>query len=493
MSSVAALSTIAPAARTTPRATGRATASEAGAPAPSAVVSLSAAALAAAEADTGATPLSTSARFRDVGATVLAALKAGATVPLAQQVLPKDVDHRFTLSVVTAGGTKVDLALASRDDGLIVQLSADAALRDDERQALAALADGFQAAIDGMTQEPPRLRLGELAGLGGGLLQSVDLQAMVTLPTTPPATQTLAFHADAGQRSVQADGPSGKLDMRVDTSMVDSLGTRQQQSAAIDSYLKQVDQAAARGHGDAQLTTLFKDAFSDLSRTASRDGPAAPGTTSSGKTWPLAKEEHAVLTGLADFSASMTQAPQWNNPVRTNEVTAFQYELSQRTERGGDSRANRSLAQTQQARLTARFHQPLQEGTPLAFDYSAESQNYTYHQIDDTARSDVKLGYRDGRLREASLAQSVSQSERVQQYVLGRMVSEHTIPAEQHLVRDLVAALAPYQPGQDAAGRDDSREVREERRQQSLDALGQHMVLLGDSVALAARNTALEV
>ncbi len=114
MSSVAALSTIAPAARTTPRATGRATASEAGGAAPSAVVSLSAAALAAAEADTAVAPLSASARFRDVGATLLAALKAGATVPLEHRALPKDADHSFTLSVVTARGTKVDLALASR-------------------------------------------------------------------------------------------------------------------------------------------------------------------------------------------------------------------------------------------------------------------------------------------------------------------------------------------------------------------------------------------
>lgn len=493
MSSVASLSPIAPAARTLPAAASRATATGAGTPASSAVVSLSAAALAAAEADTGVAPLPASARFRDVGATVLAALKAGATVPLTPQALPKDVEHRFTLSVVTAAGTKVELALASRDNGLIVQLNADAALHEDERQALAGLADGFQAAIDGMTQVPPRLRLGALAGLGGGLLQSVDLQAMVTLPTAPPAAQTLAFHADAEGRSVQVDGPSGKLDVRVDTSMVGSLGTRQQQSAAIERYLDQVDQAAARGHGDAQLATLFKDAFSDLSRTASRDGPAAPGTTSSGKTWPLAKEEHAVLTGLADFSAGMTQAPQWNNPVRANEVTAFQYELSQQTERGGEAHANRSLAQTQQARLTARFHQPLQEGAPLAFDYSAESQNYTYHQIDDTARSAVKLAYRDGRLREASLAQSVSQSERVQQYVLGRMVSEHAIPAEQHLVRDLVAALAPYQPAHEAGEHDDSREAREERRQQSLDALARHTVLLGDSVALAARDAALRL
>jgi|SRR5450830_175221 len=493
MSSVASLSNLAPAARTVPLVTGRAIAASEAGPAPSAVVSLSAAALAAAEADSGVVPMSASARFRDVGATVLAALKAGATVPLDRQALPKDAEHRFTLSVVTAGGTKVDLTLASRDNGLIVQLSADAELGEDERQALAGLADGFQAAIDGMTKEPPRLRLGELAGLGGGLLQSVDLQAMVTLPTTPPATQTLAFHADAGQRSVQADGPSGKLDVRVDTAMVERLGTRQQQSTAIDSYLKQVDQAAARGHGDAQLVTLFKDAFSDLNRTASRDGPAAPAMASSSKAWPLAREEHAVLTGLADFSASMTQAPQWNNPVRSNEVTGFQYELSQQTRSGGDSRANRSLAQTQQSRLTAQFHQPLQEGAPLAFDYSAESQNYTYHQIDDTAHSEVKLGYRDGRLRGASLAQSVSQSERVQQYVLGRMMADDTIPAEQHVVRDLVAALAPYQPGQEAAGRDDSREVREARRQQALDALGPHMLLLGDSVDLAARAAALNI
>lgn len=458
---------------------------------PSTIVSLSAEGRAAAQAATepDMPQRSPAARFRDAGSTLLESLKTRKTVGLDFQPLPKDATHGFTLSVVTARGTKVDLSLSTRGDGMQTQIAADAELGNDEREALAGLAQGFQDMIDGMTSDTPRIRLGGLAQLDTSVLQSIDLHAAVTLPTIPPALQSMDFHIDAERRSMTTDGPAGKVDVGVNTSMLQSLGTKGQQAKAIDSYLKQFDQAATRGHGDTGLMTMFKDAFSDLSRTASRDGPAPANTAS--KAWPLAREDRAVLTGLADFSASITQTPQYSNPVHRDEVDAFAYEVSQDTRSGGKSRADRTLGQVQQARLTARFHEPLQPGTPLALDFWAETQNYRYHQVDDSARSSVELGYRDGKLRKASMEQTVSQSERIREYVLGRVTSDKTTPLEQHLVRDLLATLSPYKTDDDGGTPDANREAREARREASLDALSGNIFLLGGAAELSARERQL--
>ncbi|GGY76245.1 hypothetical protein ACFFTM_22725 [Pseudoduganella plicata] len=463
--------------------------------APSAIVHLSAegsAAASQAAGQAGTAQKSPSVRFRDVGAAMLEGLKGGAKVGGNVQPVPKDATHGFTLSVATARGTKVDLSLAARGDDLVTHISADAELGGDERAALAALAGGFQDMIDGMTLDTPKIRLGALAQLDTTVLQSIDLHAAVTLPTTPPATQTLGFHIDARQRSMQADGPAGKVDVTVKTSVPESLGTSRQQARAIDGYLKQFDQAAARGHADAGLVTMFKDAFADLSRTASRDGPRQPGGTASEQgalpgLRPLAREDKSVLTGLADFSARISQTPRYNNPVHRDEVDSFEYEVSQQTRTDGKLYADRSLGQVQQSRLKAQFHAPLREGMPLAFDFSAQTQNYQYHQVDDMARSSVDLAYRNGRLRSASMEQTASQSERIREYVLGRVVSDETRPAEQRLVRDLLAALSPYQSDRDGGTHDASSAASEARRLASLDALGENFLLLGNATDLSMR------
>ncbi|AVR97370.1 hypothetical protein C9I28_18270 [Pseudoduganella armeniaca] len=447
------------------------------------MVNLSAAGLAAQADDAITSPSAPGLRFQDIAAPLFATLKAGAPVAIGAAVLPRDLDNRFSLDIVTTAGTKVGLTLASRGDELLVQVQADAALAGEERDAVAALAEGYQAAIDGLSMQPPRIKLGGLAQLASGVLASIDLDAQVTLPTVPPATQSLAFHLDQAQRSVALDGPAGRVDLAVRTDTPMPPGTREQQERAIDGYLRQFDQATTRGHGDAALMTMFKDAFADLSRTAASDGPATPAPT---RAW-LAPQDRAMLTGLADFSATVAQAPRWDNPVRRTEVDGFEYEVAQRTQVGGASRDARAITQSQQARLSAQFHEPLTPGAELAFDYAAESQNYKYSTIEDSATSDVELRYRDGRLLGASLRQSVRQSAHVEQYLLGRLKSEQDTPLARQLVRDLAETLQPYR----AEGKDLSQDERAERRAQVLAALGQETLLLGSTVALAARDVRL--
>jgi hypothetical protein len=451
----------------------------AGPAAQSSIVTLSTEGLAAQSEDAATGPRGV--RFNDLAAPMFESLKAGAAVDVGDDAALKEADNRFTLNVVTAGGTKVQLTLASRGEELLVRVNADAALSGKEQEALDALAQGYQDAIDGLASNPPRVRLGGLAQLDSGVLRSIDLDAQVALPTVPPATQSLAFHLDAGQRSVSIDGPDGKLALNVKTDALDSVGTRQQQQKAIDSYLRQFDQAATRGQGDPQLMAMFKDAFSDLARTATRDEPAT--TPAPGKSWALGREDRAALTGLSDFTATVTQTPRYINPARMGEVDAFEYEVSQQTKVAGDTYGERSIAQAQQSHLSANYHEPLVPGAQLAFDFSSATQNYKYHTIDDTARSDVAIQYRDGRLQNATLRQSASRSDNVREYLLGKLKSERTVPAEYQLERDLVATLQPYE----ADGKTDTQ-GRELRRQQALDALGEETLLLGDAVDLAARD-----
>lgn len=452
---------------------------------PSAIVQLSPESLAAArQAGTEKTVLPLSARFKDVGAAMLKQFNTGAAIPVTQAALPDNADNTFTLGIVTRTGVKVDLALATLEDGMVLQASASGELDDAERSALARLADGFQAAIDGMAGDP-QIRIGALANFDSKALRSVDFHAQVTLATLPPGVQTLDFHADGGQRKVGIGGPAGRADITVDSGKLAGTGTKQQQAKAISHYLKQFDQAAERGHGERQLMAMFKDAFADMSRTSTRDEEPATGLVLPGRRTPAA-EEDAVLTGLSDFTASVAQVPGWPNPLRTAEKDSFDYAVSQQTRIDGARNDDRTVAQTQQAHLTAQFHTPPKKGGELQLDVTPQSQHYDYHQIDDTADSNVELGYRDGRLVKAAMQQSASQSERIQTYVMGKLASDKTVPGRQALVRDLMASLASYRAGEDLDG-GDGGEARETRRRQQFDALNTDAFLRAVPDALAVR------
>ena len=406
---------------------------------PSSIVQLSPEGLAAARAQAGAaTP---AARLTEIGAALLSGFRTGAAAPVASGQLPDQADNRFTLSIVTDSGKRVELALASRGDRLGVRVDADEGLSIDEREALAGLAQGFQDLIGGMDRDDPQIRLDGLAQFDSRFLRSVDLHAELTLPGPGAEIQKLDLHLDAGQRKVAIDGPAGRIDVAVDMSKLETLGTRKQQARAIDSYLKQFDEAAARGHADPKLIGMFKDAFASMSATSTSDGLDETGV-SMGKPWAYSAQDHALLTGLADFNATVTQAPAWSNPARSDEADGFQYEVSQASRTGGRSRAERSLEQVQKSHLRARFHVGLEDGGQAQPGTRLPAQNYDYHEIDDAASSALRLAYKDGQPRQASLEQSLSQSERIRKYVLGKLQSDRTLPAHTQVTRDLLAAPA---------------------------------------------------
>ncbi|MGV8917017.1 MAG: lactate dehydrogenase [Pseudomonas sp.] len=381
---------------------------------------------------------STASRFQGLGATLLSQLASGganisqsvirqsasgkmnaAQLSAAQDSLHTKADNSMTLTIKTASGKTIQLSLSSNEDGLAVEAQVSGGeLSDEERSALAGMTDAFQSAIDGFTATPPKLNLDKLAQFDTSGFSSVDLSGKLKLSATQ--TQTLSFHADAQQRSLHLSGPAGDVKLAVNVKNANTLGSADQQARALASYLKQFDSAKQRGDGDPALMSLFKDAFSALQSNKSLSQAAAAPTTANSVA--LNEEDHGMLTGLADFSGSVTQASQASNPMRPEELDTFAYQVSQTTQTKG-STLDRSIDQDQHSQLTASYHKSSIPGSPLDLRNSAATQNYDYYQVQDSASSSAHLGYDKGNLVSATLKQSASQNTTISKYLLGHLQS----------------------------------------------------------------------
>ena len=349
-----------------------------------------------------------------------------------------DPDNLITLDIKTASGATVHLSLGSQDDSLAVQVQVtDGQLDDAERGALEKLSGAFQTAIDGLTAKPPRLDLAGLTQFDPTVLSSVDLHASVKVDANN--TQSLDFHADSQRRTVTATSATGTVKVDVDMSNPTLLGGPAQQAQAIQRYLGQVDDAANRGKGDASLVAMFKDAFTEMN---SNYGVAAPQRIDAAHRIVLSDIDHHMLTGLADFNASITQVAKAINPAQPTEFDNFTYQTSQSSSVLGLRQADRTITQKQQSHLSAAYHQSLSPDVALDLNITKQSQNYTYHQIDDDASSTAEIGYQDGKMIKASVDQSASRSTHVSKYVMGRLVSDTTTPSEQSRSVDLMALLS---------------------------------------------------
>jgi hypothetical protein len=386
-------------------------------------------------------------RFKGLGSALLDMFKTGSGSRFSQSVmqLPPDQSSSITqtgstpladekLVIKTKSGVEVDISLESQDGGLAVKMKSSGELSDDERAALAKLSGAFQDAIDGLSANQPRLDLGGLMQFDSTVLSSVDLHSDITPPGQ--ATQSMAFHADSTARTLSFDGPVGTVKVNVDMHDSSSWGSQKQQADAIDSYLKQFDQASSRGKGEESLTAMFKDAFTQMNSNYGAPSlrPAAS----------LAESDHAMLTGLADFKASVTQRPQASNPMRLSELDTFSYDVSQSTNVKGGSQLDRSISQQQQSHLKASYHMSFVPDVPLELSTLKSSQNYYYKQIDDAADSATDIGYNKGLLVRASLSQSASQSTELSKYEMGELVNHTKTPFNASLTRDILATLKPF-------------------------------------------------
>ncbi|WP_327440404.1 hypothetical protein [Pseudomonas donghuensis] len=337
-----------------------------------------------------------------------------------------------SLSLTTASGATVTLSLASNEQGLAVSAEVQGGqLSSDELEGLAALSDSFQATINGLSAQPPRLQLGKLATLDPALFRSLQMNARLDTPSGEPLTFDLSLNDSA--RTLSLQGPDGNVKLNLDTRDTSLLGTSAQRQAAISHYLKQFDAAQSRGNGDEGLVSLFKDAFVQLN---SADDAGKP---SSGRIPLLAAKDTALLSGLADFSASISQSVQQINPMRPTETDHFDYQVSQSTTIRGTVQLGRTVQQDQQARLTAAYHADFNPQVGLGLDPA--SQNYRYHEINDQSSSSTRLVYDKSRLVEASVTQQASRNERVRTYANGQVENDVNTPTSATESRNLVGLL----------------------------------------------------
>lgn len=399
----------------------------------------------------------TAGRFQGLGATLLSQLaQTGqnisqsvlrsttgkalepAELAAAQDRLHSNPANSISLTLKTASGKTIELSLASQDDGLAVQAQVSGGdLSDDELNALNAMADGFQSAIDGLTAKPPTLKLDALTHFDAKAFASVDLKTSLKLEDG--SAQTLELHADADQRSVRMSGALGNLDLSVDLKNAAIRGDSAQQAKALDGYVSQIEAARKRGDGDAQLLSMFEDAFKTLhSQYPDTRVSSAPQTVNSIE---LTDTDHGLLTGLGDFSASVSEKSVEGNPGRPGELDSFAYTLSQTTQSKGRDQMNRTIVQDQQSQLTASYHKPLPGGQKLALSTDPTTQNYLYYQVSDQASSKTSIGYKKGELVDATLSQSASQSTRIAKYVMGRLEKDTHTPISTSKTQNFLSVL----------------------------------------------------
>ncbi|HEY0295267.1 MAG TPA: hypothetical protein VGC69_08055 [Bordetella sp.] len=364
------------------------------------------------------------------------AVPSSALKSVTQSILHTSADNQISLDVTTRSGATVQITLDSQGNGLAAAVTVTGGtLTDADRSALLKLAGGFQDAIDGLTADPPALNLDGLVQFDPTVLASVDLHASVDV--SGQGAQTVDFHADDQQRSVKASGPLGTVQVNVDMSNPTLLGSADQQARALGNYLQQFDAARSRGDGNAELMSMFSDAFKALNSHYAVN-PAQPAASQS---ITLGDTDRSMLTGLADFSASITQANQSLNPMKPGEVDGFAYQVSQHTAIQAGGRLNYTVNQTQQSQLHASFHRTLQPGDTLSLTGDKQSQNYYYYQIDDSAQSQATIAYAKGKLVQATLNQSASESTRVQKYVMGDLEADTTTPYQQAWSQNLLDLL----------------------------------------------------
>lgn len=362
------------------------------------------------------------------------------------------IESDIKLAVKTNSGINVALTLKSTDTGLSVDIQSSGTLSDSERKALSSLAGAFQQAIDAASAEPPKLDLTGLMKFDPSVLASVDFTAGETIGSQ--SVQSIAFHADSTTRTVDVTNAQGSIHLSVDAQDSAIAGTPQQRSAAIADYLAQFDRAAARGHADASLMTMFKDAFTELNQSSDAQTSASAAAKSS----RLNDAGLALLTGLPDFSASISDKTKSTNPMHPAEVDSFSYQISQKTQIDGTPPLDGSVRQTEQSQLSATFHTGISGGAAPVLTSQRASQNYDYVTIDDIAQSTTAFSYRHGEVTLAASEQSASQATRTQTYENGNETQDLNAFEEQSRSTDLLSLLNKLREAQDQDQGDAARQ-----------------------------------
>jgi hypothetical protein len=304
-----------------------------------------------------------------------------------------------------------------------------------EQTAIAKLSKGFDAAIQGITSDSTKVDVSGLVNYDTTVLSGVDLHVRESPQTS--GLRSLDFHADASRRSLAMQGQAGIVSVSVNLSVPALWGAPAQQQNAVQRYLDQFDAANQRAHGGATLLGQFKDAFAQLNSSYPVPGqqPAHALTASA-----LNTKDRSVLSGLADFQASMSGDFDNGSAAHfTTEAGHIDYQASQHTEiRGVAKSTGLSVVQTQAAALGASFAKA-RDGSML----DIKKGNYAIYSFKDSASTSTSFEYADGKLKNAAITNRANQSESYQKLVDHKIVEQKSTPHNIFTMQDISAKLRP--------------------------------------------------
>lgn len=342
-----------------------------------------------------------------------------------------------SLDITTQSGSVVHLNLTRQSDGIAVELTTEGGkVSDDEATEIAKLGNAFQSALNGLSEQPPKMDVSGLTQFDSSLIKSVDLKT--DLRTGDLSQQSLNFHADGSERWIAYQDNDFSLKMTSDTSNPSLVGNAAEQQAALNAWDSKFDKARRDGHGDSDQMAMLKSAFHALNKTQTKDDSKA----SSSGVIQMGGDGKVQIRGLSDFSLSLTETEKAINPYRTDEKESFAYQASQSTQESTAHDGSLSVKQTVHTHLTASWHQALDAATPLALNSSKNSQNYQYHTVDNEETNTTTFNYNaKGYLDSIGNHTQVNNVETVRKYVRGELVDK-TITPERYERNNLLNMLS---------------------------------------------------
>lgn len=333
-------------------------------------------------------------------------------------------DSAITMDIVTQSGTKVQLVMSQQDDGMTVQLKTDGeALNDDEAAAIAGLGKALGETLSGLGKQQPQLDISGLTQFDTRLLKSVDLKT--DLRNDDKSLQSLNFHADNKTRSTAYEDGDFSLKMSSDMAHSAFAGNAAQQQIALSAWDSKFDKARTAGQGNYDQMAALKAVFRALNSNTSAEKMPVVATSAI----RIGDNGASQLSGLNDFSLSLTQTEKSVNPAKLQEKDRFAYTASQSTEANAHSDSSKSVKQTTRSNLSAAWHQAIDPSIPLALGTQKSSQSYYYHVVENSEENSTTLNYNGrGQLANVAHHQQVDNRETVKKYLMGKLVDESLNP-----------------------------------------------------------------
>jgi len=353
--------------------------------------------------------------------------------------------NNISLKIYTKSGKEVDISITFDGDGralpdsLSIDVHTSGTLSAAEQAAIAKLSKGLDAALQGISGGSPKIDFSGLVNFDTTVLSGIDLNVRQVPQFN--GLRSIDLHVDANRRSLAVQSKAGSISINVNLATPALWGSATQRQSAVQQYLNQFDAANQRAHGGAALLGQFKDAFSQLH--SSYPAPGSIPAQQPAHTLAISAlnaQDRSVLSGLADFKASMSG--DFDNGSATKPITEsghIDYQVAQDTKIKGVAKSTGlSVLQTQTAKLVASYAKSRGD-----LQFGIASGNYDIYRIKDETSTTTAFSYADDKLKSAFVINLVNQSLHYEKLVDHKVVKETDTPHNTSDVQDISAQLKP--------------------------------------------------